>query len=107
MTRDKYLDLREQMGEEPLEHEIPPEMRDFPEDVQKAIMIFNKLGDKVVNNVGYLGKDYTLLDKYIDAYSIKQPLIFLETLAILDAKIIENSARDMKAERDRIASKAP
>ncbi len=102
MTRDKYLMICEQLGEEPNPEKFPPEITDFPEDIQKAILIFNKLGDRVAADIGYLGKDYTQLPVYLDVYDIKNKVLFLETLLRLDAKMIAKSAAMMKAERDKI-----
>jgi serine/threonine protein kinase len=62
MTKDKYLDMCDQLNKEPEDHEMPPELTDFPLDVQKAVIVFNKLGDKILADIGYLGKDYTLLE---------------------------------------------
>ena len=31
MTRDKYLDMKEQLGQEPVESEIPPDQEDMPD----------------------------------------------------------------------------
>jgi len=51
----------EQIGKEPDPEEIPPEVEDFPLDVQKALLLYNKLGDRIYPDIGYLGKDYTQL----------------------------------------------
>lgn len=102
MTADRYLAMCEQLGEEPDPDRIPPEVSDFPADVQKAIILFNKLGDRVFPDVGYLGKDYTQLPIYMKVYEVEDPKLFLETLLRLDAKIIQKSAAAMKAERDKI-----
>ena len=45
MTRDKYLDMMEQLGKEPVESEIPPDFDDLPEIAVQAISAFNMLGD--------------------------------------------------------------
>lgn len=108
MTLDRYLDLCEQIGEEPDPDKIPPEVNDFPADVQKAMILYNKLGDRIYPDVGYLGKDYTQLPIYMDVYGVENKQLFLETLLRLDSKIIEKSAAALKSERDKIkrASKA-
>ena len=33
MTRDRYLEMKEQLGDEPIEAEIPPDWEDFPDNV--------------------------------------------------------------------------
>jgi hypothetical protein len=102
MTKDKYFNLCEQMGEEPNPDKIPPGIEDFPLDVQKAMVIFNKLGDKVQADIGYLGKDYTAVPMYMNVHEVENKLIFLETIARLDAAVIEKSATEMKAERKKL-----
>jgi len=96
------------MGKEPSQDEIPPDVNDFPADVQKAMILFNKLGDRIFPDIGYLGKDYTQLPIYMDVYEVEDRRLFLETLLRLDSKIIQKSAAALKSERDKIkrASKA-
>lgn len=92
----------EQMNKEPDEDEMPPEIEDFPFDVQKAMIIYNKLGDRIFPDIGYLGKDYTQLSILMDVYEVTNRKIFLETLLRLDAKVIQKSAATLKQERDKI-----
>ncbi len=108
MTREKYYLMCEQLNKEPDPNEVPPEIEDFPSDIQKALVVFNKLGDRIFADVGYLGKDYVQLPIYIDTYEVENKKMFLETLLKLDAKLIEKSAKAMKSEREKIsrASKA-
>lgn len=92
----------EQIGEIPNPDRIPPEVYDFPIDVQKAIVLYNKLGDRIFPDIGYLGKDYTQLPIYMDVYEVEDKRIFLETLLRLDAKTIEKSQEALKRERDKV-----
>ena len=39
MTRERYLEMMEQLGKEPIESEIPPSWEDFPEDIISSINI--------------------------------------------------------------------
>jgi len=105
MTREKYFKLCEQLNKEPDEDEIPPELSDFPADVQKAIIIFNKLGDRMYPDVGYLGKDYTQLPLYMDVYEVSNKQMFLEVLLLLDSKIIQKSQAAIKAANDKLRQK--
>ena len=84
---------------------IPPVFEDFPYSVQQGISVFGRLGDKVVADVGYLGKDYTLLPLYIEASEIPDLEMFLETLARLDERVKKKSREDMKRQRDALKSK--
>lgn len=106
MTKERYFALCQQMGEPIDPEKIPPDIEDFPVDVQKAILIFNKLTDRVLADIGYLGKDYTQVPLFMKAYGVELEKLFLETITRLDAKVIEKSAQMMKAEREKIRSRA-
>lgn len=101
MTKEKYLKIQEQMGAPPNEEKCPPDMEDFPDSVVAAFFIFNQLGDKVVPDIGFIGKDYTNLPLYMKAYHIEETdTIFLEALSRLEAHAIEQSQEQMKKLRN-------
>ncbi len=102
MTRERYLELCEQMGNEPIEEEIPPDWDDFPEIVIYALNTFNLLGDRVAPDIGYVGKDYTTLNNYIELYGIEDKEFFLRLLSWLDSRAIKKSSDQMKREYDKI-----
>ena len=81
MTRDKYLDMMEQLGKEPSDAEIPPDWEDLPEIMAYAINTFNSLGDRVYPDIWYTGKDYTNLPMFLNAYEIEDIEYFLEILS--------------------------
>lgn len=95
-TRDKYLELCEQMGNEPIEEEIPPDWEDFPDIVVYAINTFNMMGDRVYPDVGYTGKDYTNLPHYLDLYEIQDTEYFLQLLSWLDSRAIQRSSDEIQ-----------
>lgn len=105
MTYDRYMAMCEQLNQEPDVNKIPPEITDFPEEVQKAIVTFNKLGDRIVSDIGYLGKDYTSLPLHIEILNIENKEIFIETILRLDERVIKTSAEAMKRERDKLRAK--
>lgn len=105
MTKDKYLSLCEQLGTEPREEKCPPGYEDFPEPVQQAIEVFNKLGDRVYPEIGYMGKDYTSIDLHMEVIGVTQKDIFLDTLVRLDAFMIKKSAEQLKKARDSAKKK--
>ena len=70
MTKDRYLEMMDQLGKDPVPEEIPPGWDDFPEIVNDAINTFNALGDRVYPDIGYVGKDYTNLSYYMKIYKI-------------------------------------
>jgi len=105
MTKDKYLTLCEQMGQEPVEEKCPPDFEDFPIAVQQAIEVFNKLGDRVYPEIGYLGKCYDSLGLHMEVSGVDNKEIFLETLIRLDSSMIKRSADQMKKARDKMKKK--
>lgn len=80
---------------------LPPETEDFPLDVQKAMVAYSKLSDRVVPDLGYLGKDFSLLDLLIKLEHVSDSSIFLETLLRIDAFFIKKSHDDIERARKR------
>lgn len=105
MTKDKYLSLCEQLNQEPKEEKCPPGFEDFPEPVQQAIEVFNKLGDRVYPDIGYMGKDYTSINLHMEVAGVTHKEIFLDTLVRLDAYMIKKSAEQLKKARDSVKKK--
>ena len=105
MTKDRYLEMMDQLGKDPVPEEIPPGWDDFPEIVNDAISTFNSLGDRVYPDIGYVGKDYTNLSYYMKIYKIEDEDLFLSILLRLDAEAIETSQKRLKREMDKIKRK--
>lgn len=105
MTKEKYLAVCEQMGQEPSEIKCPPDIDDMPVPVQQAILVFNKLGDRVYPDIGYMGKDFTSLDLHMEVAGVENKEIFLETLVRLDASMIKRSSDQIKKARDSVKQK--
>lgn len=105
MTREKYFTMMEQLGQEPKEHEIPPDGDDLPEIITDAINTFNMLNDRIYSDVGYIGKDYTNLNHFIDLYKIVDKEYFLEILHWLDSRAIQKSSEHLKREHEKLKRK--
>ena len=104
-TAETYFKLCEQLGRDPDPDQIPPELDDFPIEVQAAIEVYNKLGDKLVADIGYLGKDWTAVQYFENVYCIESKEIFYETLLRLDERQIKKSATEMRQARERLKNK--
>ena len=108
MTKDQYLRMVEQTGEEIDWDRIPPDLEDFPESIYTALNIFNSMGSRVQADIGYIGKDFTNLNILYDFYYItekeEKDWIF-ELLLFLDESAIKESQKKMKSEIDRIKRK--
>ena len=107
MTKDQYLRMVEQTGEEIDWEKCPPEIEDFPDSVHTAMNIYNSLGDRIYPDVGFTGKDFTNLSLLYDNYYIEEyekDWIF-ELLLFLDSNNIKESQKRIKSEIDRIKRK--
>jgi hypothetical protein len=107
MTKDQYLMMCEQTGEEIDWDKCPPDWEDFPDIIISIISIFNSLGDKVYPEIGYTGKDFTNFEFLLKHYNIKNSQIdyVYETILWLDSRAIEKSQKRLKAEYDRLKNK--
>ena len=101
MTRERYLELCEQMGNEPIDDEIPPDFDDLPDIMVYAVNTFNMMGDKVYADIGYTGKDYTNVSHYIELYGIEDKEYFFQLLSWLDSRAIKKSSEDMKRQYEK------
>lgn len=106
MTQERYLEMCSQLGKEPNPEEMPPEIGDFPEVVQIAMVIFNTLGDRVYPDVGYVGKDYTNLPVLVDIYGVEDLELCMDVLSFLDSRAIKTSSDQLKKEREKLKRKS-
>lgn len=96
MTRERYLDMCEQLGSVPVESEIPPEFDDFPPDVQDSIVIYSYLRDNWEYMGGnYVGKDLTNLFQLFDLFEVEhtsRKLVFqvIRQLDVIRQKLIQS-----------------
>ena len=107
MTKDQYLMMCEQTGQEIDWEKCPPDWEDFPQVVITTFNIFNSLGDRVYPDVGYIGKDSTnfnFLLKYYQVETYQIEFIF-NTILWLDSRAIQNSQKKIKSEMDRMKNK--
>ncbi len=105
MTRDRYFEMCEQLGKEPVEKEIPPDWNDFPSFVQEAINTFNSLGDRMDSEMGFMGNDYTNLPYYLEVYEVTDKEYFLDLLGWLDSRAISDSRAAIQREHDKAKRK--
>ena len=102
MTRDKYLEMMEQLNQEVIDEEIPPDFQDLPEIIVLAVNTFNSLGDRIYPEIGYVGKDFTNLPFFINIHGIDDTEFFLEILSWLDSRAIKKSSETMKKEYEKL-----
>ena len=108
MTKDQYLRMVEQTGEEIDWEKCPPELEDFPESIVTAMSIYNSLGNRMYPDIGFIGKDFTNLSFLEELYGIKERAEkdwLFEIILFLDSRTISESQRKIKAEHDKIKNK--
>tara|TARA_Y100000361_G_C11075264_1_gene297912 strand:- start:435 stop:761 length:327 start_codon:yes stop_codon:yes gene_type:complete len=108
MTKEQYLMMCEQTGEEIDWDRCPPEPEDFPSSVITALNIFNSLGNKVYGDVGYTGKDFTNIDLILEVYKVTSYLErswILELLLFMDSIAIEENNQRLKEAHAKIKKK--
>lgn len=73
MTRDTYFEMCEQLGQEPVESEIPVDLNDLPALVQQCLTIYGMLEDRWDSmGGGYLGKSYNTVFDFFRLYQIEE-----------------------------------
>lgn len=106
MSKNKYLEMQEQLGL-PIDIDTcPPDIEDFPDILIEALNIFNSLGDRVYPEVGYVGKDFTNLELLIKLNNIENVDLLLSILLRLDSHAIKTSQERLKREYDKLKSKS-
>jgi len=107
MTKDQYLEMMDQMNEEPDWDKCPPDWEDFPELVLTCMNIYHSMGDRIYPDIGFIGKDYTNFKFLLKNYGIEeyQEDFVFELLLFLDSRAIEASQKKLKAEYDRMKRK--
>jgi len=107
MTKDQYIMMMEQTGEEIDWEKCPPDWEDFPPVVSDILNVFHSMGDRVYPDVGYIGKDLTSLQFMMNFYGIEehQYEFVISTILWLDSKAIEKSQKQIKAAHDRMKRK--
>ena len=107
MTKDQYLEMCEQTGQEIDWERCPPEIEDFPDIVVDSINIYNSLGSRIFPDVGYVGKDYTNFEFLLELYKVEkwERDFLMELLLLMESRDIKASQEQIKAEYDKIKSK--
>lgn len=71
MTKEKYFEMCEMLGNEPEELEIPIEFDDFPVEVQQAFSAYHMLRDEWDSMNGYyLGKSLIGITEVLEATEV-------------------------------------
>ena len=100
---EEYLLVCERLGKEPNLAKIPMDKGNYPYEVQLAMSIHEVLPDRWDGMSGsYLGKDWSSVGTYLDAYETEDKPTVLLFMKIYDSIVV--SVRSEKAEAKRKAS---
>lgn len=108
MTREQYLMMCEQLGNEPIDEEIPMDFNEFPNVVQEALNIFSILPDNWEGMSGtYMGKDYSILPYLMDEiFHVEDKQQTMQFLLIIGNIIMEIRSKEQKARQRKAKTKA-
>lgn len=96
ITKETYFKILEETGGTPDPNKTPVEYEDLPMDCQLAVAIYSRLGNRVYPDIGFIGKDYTLLPMLLEFYEIYDLEFLIDMLNMLDAENIEQSQKSIK-----------
>lgn len=105
ITKERYVKMQESLGREIDQEKCPPGIEDFPDIVIDALNIYDRLGNRVYPDVGYVGKDFTNLPIYLKLYQIDNVELLMEILSRLDAHAIKASQQEIKRAYDKLKRK--
>lgn len=88
MSKEAYFEMCEMLNSDPIESEIPVDISDFPQEVQKCFSIYSLLSDRWDSMSGvYFGKEYANLFNYFDLFNIdsSEYLFYISILRYMDS----------------------
>lgn len=99
MSKEQFIELHLDQGREPNWEKCPPGVEDFPYDVQIAINTYGKYQDRIVPDVGYIGKDFTLFSIIKQVENVENESLYLEALLQIDSFFIAKSQEQLEEAR--------
>ena len=85
MSRDTYFDMCEQLGNDPVESEIPIELEDLPIEAQEAWKVYSYLPDRVDSFNGvYHGKSIENVANLMSLFGIDDKQTYLLIVTLFD-----------------------
>lgn len=100
MTKERYFEMCEALGSEPLEEQIPIEFEDLPNDVQYLLQLYNLLQDSWDYMGGnYIGKTMSEFWKFmqLDNIPVEDQKYYYEIIVHIDSIRAENIRQVQKS----------
>lgn len=81
ISKKQYYELCEQLGNEPIQSEVPRDYSDLPYEVQVALDLYSYLPDIIGDMSGsFIGKDLALLPFLFDIFEVMNKKLVLDIL---------------------------
>ncbi|CAB4134524.1 hypothetical protein UFOVP273_143 [uncultured Caudovirales phage] len=104
MTKERYFEMCEMLGNEPVEEEIPVEADDLPLELQEALQIYNTLQDNWdYMNGNYIGKNLNGFMDIMELYEVPKP----DRRTMYELLLSIDRIRARKIRESKKASKKP
>ena len=101
ITVDAYLQMCHQMGQDPDPDEMPPEVGDFPLEIQEAFLIHAILPDRWDGASGsYMGKDWSPLMDLLNIYKVEDKRTVAFFLKHIESSNTININGELKRKQD-------
>ena len=101
----KYLAVCEQLGQEPDPEKMPPDMMDFPQEVQESFLIHSCLPDRWDGMSGmFMGKDWSALGTLLDVFEVDDKRTTVYFLKAIDDRN-SNSINQKVSDRQKAAER--
>jgi|TARA_B100001964_G_scaffold222621_1_gene267737 hypothetical protein len=98
----EYLIVCERLGKEPDLAKMPMDRNYYPYEVQLAMSIHEVLPDRWDGMSGsYLGKDWSAVGTYLDAYNVESKTIVLYFIKVLDVEYSNIVNENLDKERKK------
>lgn len=109
VDKEKYLDICDAMGVEPVMEDMPIDYEDLPIEVQDVMSLHSFLPSRIAEFSGtYLGKDYGNLSFLFNMHGIDEKswqMFYFRVMMLIDS--IQMSILDKKRKAKEASSKKP
>lgn len=88
MTKDRYFEMCEALGSEPIESQIPVEFEDLVQELQEVMVMYNHLQDCWDYMGGnYIGKNFSYIEAIFKIFRVEPELqrFYFEYLLTIDS----------------------
>ena len=85
--------IQKELGREPDPEKLPVDYEDLNDFNKDIVKIYNSMGSRVTE-VGFIGKDYCILDYLLEVYDMADQAFCIDLINMVDAHNIKASARE-------------